>query len=217
MMESKDKIQRTFVREEVYYVLRDKIVQGILEPNQKLRDKEIAEQLGVSRTPIREALLRLEDEGFVQTKPNSSTMVCPIDFHDSFNLYSIVWTLECLAMKQSFEFITSKHIKLMIEANERLLKALKSHDALSALEADNEFHSIYIQLSNNEELYRIISDIKLKLKRIDIYYFEEIKDIQLSYQEHLQIIKALKKKNLSQTLNAIELNWSASFSRIQSH
>lgn len=213
-MESK-KLQRIFVREEAYLVLRDWIVEGKLKSNQKLRDKELAEQLGVSRTPIREALLQLEREGFVQTKPNCSTTVSSIDFHDALNLYSIVWSLENLALKQSFEFITSEHIDLMIKANERLLQAIKSNDSVLAAESDNDFHSIYIQLSKNHELCQILSGIKQKLKRLELYYFGIAKSIHHSYEEHLHIIEALQQKDLVRALNAIELNWKASFSRIQ--
>ena len=74
------KIQRKFVKEEAYTKIRNWILEGILKPGSKLKDKDLALQLGVSRTPIREALLRLEDEGFVQTKPNSSTLVSSVDF-----------------------------------------------------------------------------------------------------------------------------------------
>jgi DNA-binding GntR family transcriptional regulator len=83
-----NKIQRTFVRQEAYVKLRNWILDGTLAPGEQLRDKELAKQLGVSRTPVREALLRLEDEGLVKTKPNSSTLVSSIDFHDAFHLYS---------------------------------------------------------------------------------------------------------------------------------
>lgn len=214
-MKGVEKIQRTFVRDEAYIVLRDWIVEGKLEPNQKLRDKDLAEQLGVSRTPIREALLRLEDEGFVQTKPNSSTTVSPMDLGNALNLYSIVWSLENLAITQSFEFISPKHIEQMVEANERLLKALKTKNAALAVEADKEFHLVYIELSQNNELSHILAGIKQKLKRLELYYFKEVKNVYSSYEEHLQIIKAIKKKDLTLALNAIEANWKASFSRIQ--
>ena len=109
MMERK--IERTFVREEAYLKLRAWILEGTFIPGMKLRDKELAAQLGVSRTPIREALLRLEDEGLVQTKPNRSTHVSSIDFHNAFHLYSIVWTLEQLALSQAFGSITDEHIQ----------------------------------------------------------------------------------------------------------
>ncbi len=209
----KGKIQRTFVREEAYLKLRDWILEGTLAPGKQLRDKELAEQLGVSRTPIREALLRLEDEGLVQTKPNRSTLVSSIDFHNAFHLYSIVWTLERLALSQAFGSITDEHIQMMTEANERFLQKMKIRDRLAAVEADTDFHSVYVKLSQNTELEKIITELKTKLKRLDLYYFEKIKNAALSYEEHQQIIEALKQKDLSQAIKAVEHNWKSSFSR----
>lgn len=207
------KIQRTFVRQEAYLKLRNWILDGTFAPGMQLRDKELAVQLGVSRTPIREALLRLEDEGLVQTKPNRSTHVSSIDFHNAFHLYSIVWTLEKLALTQAFGSITDDHLQAMIEANERFLKTMKTRDRMAALEADYDFHSVYVKLSQNKELEKIIFDIKNKLKRLDLYYFDKVKDAALSYEEHQQIIEALKQKDLSQAVNAVEHNWKNSFSR----
>ncbi len=210
-----EKIQRTFVRQEAYLKLRDWILEGTLAPGMKLRDKELAEQLGVSRTPIREALLRLEDEGLVITKPNSSTLVSPIDFDNAFHLYSIVWTLEPLALSQAFGSITDDDIQIMIAANERFLQKMRTRDRLSALEADNAFHSVYIKLAHNKDLEKIIAEIKYKLKRLDLYYFDKIKDATLSYEEHAQIIKALKQKDLGQAISAVEYNWKSSFTRFK--
>lgn len=210
-----EKIQRTFVRHEAYIKIRDWILEGILPPGTQLRDKDLAEQLGVSRTPIREALLRLEDEGLVKTKPNRSTMVSSIDFHNAFHLYSIVWTLERLALTQAFGSLTEQHIHLMVEANERFLQTMKRRDRLLALAADNDFHSVYIKLAQNEELEKIIAELKQKLKRLDLYYFDKIKDAALSYEEHQQIIEALKQKDLSMALNAVESNWRNSFTRFK--
>lgn len=212
-MESK--IQRTFVRQEAYVKLRNWILDGTLAPGSQLRDKELAEQLGVSRTPIREALLRLEDEGLIKTKPNSSTLVSAINFHNAFHLYSIVWTLECLALSQAFESMTDEHIKLMIDANERFLQKMESKDRLSALEADYDFHNIYIKLSQNHEIEKIISDIKAKLKRLDLYYFDKIKNAIFSYEEHKKIIEALTQRNLFLAMEAIENNWKNSFNRFE--
>lgn len=212
-MESK--IQRTSVRQEAYSKLRSWILDGTLPPGSQLRDKKLAEQLGVSRTPIREALLRLEDEGLVKTKPNSSTLVSSIDFHSAFHLYSIVWTLERLALSQAFGSITGEHIQHMVEANERFLQKMTAKDRLSALEADYDFHSAYIKLSQNPELEKIISEIKTKLKRLDLYYFDKIKNALISYDEHEQIIEALKQKNLPLAMEAVEHNWKNSFNRFE--
>ena len=209
------KIQRKFVREEAYLKIRNWILDGTLAPGVKLRDKELAIELGVSRTPIREALLRLEDEGLVQTKPNSSTLVSSIDFHNAFHLYSIVWTLEKLALSQAFGAITETHIQNMEQANEKFLKQMQARNRLKALDADHDFHTIYVELSENKELEKVISEIKSKLKRLDLYYFDKIKNVTLSYDEHKQIINALKKKDLDAALNAVENNWKSSFSRFE--
>jgi DNA-binding GntR family transcriptional regulator len=209
----KEKIERTFVREEAYHKLHSWIVEGTLQPGTQLRDKELAEKMGVSRTPIREALLRLEEEGLVKTKPNSSTQVSPIDFESAFHLYSIVSSLEQLAFSQAFEFITDQSIQKMIKANEQLLKALKKGDLLAALNADIDFHSVYIQVSQNKELEKILTALKHKLKRMDLHYFKTVKEAHLSYEEHQVIIEAIKKRHLAATLKAIENNWKESFSR----
>jgi DNA-binding GntR family transcriptional regulator len=210
-----EKIERKFIREEAYLKLRTWILEGTLAPGATLKDKELAEQLGVSRTPIREALLRLEDEGLIQTKPNRSTQVSSIDFHNAFHLYSIVWTLEQLALTQAFGSIRNEHIQMMIEANERFLEKMKKKERIAALDADYDFHSVYVSLSENPELEKIISDIKHKLKRLDLYYFDKIKDAALSYEEHKKIIEALKQKDLSLAVNAVEHNWKNSFSRFK--
>lgn len=207
------KIKRTFVREEAYLKLRDGILDGSLPPGMQLKDKDLAAQMGVSRTPVREALLRLEDEGLVQTKPNRSTTVSSIDFHNAFHLYSIVWTLEKLALTQAFGSIKEEHIQLMIDINERFLKKMRARDRIAALDADAEFHSIYVNLAQNQELAQIIASLKNKLRRLDLYYFDKIKDAALSYQEHQEVIKALKDKNLSKAIEAVENNWKTSFSR----
>lgn len=208
-----EKIKRTFVREEAYVRIRDGILDGTYAPGTKLKDKELAHELGISRTPVREALLRLEDEGLIQTKPNSATLVSPINFHNALHLYSIVWTLEKLALNEVFESVTDRHIQEMTEANERFLQKVQKHDCLAALDADYEFHSVYVDLSQNNELKKIIFEIKQKLKRLDLYYFDKIQGAAVSYDEHAEIIKALQNKEVESALNAIESNWRNSFLR----
>jgi DNA-binding GntR family transcriptional regulator len=214
---SSQKIKRTSVREEAYMILRDWIVQGILAPGQQLRDKELAEQLGVSRTPIREALLRLEDEGFVETKPSRSTIVSPIRFEGVLNIYSIVWTLEKLAMEQAFDFIEERHLIEMESINREVKTAIDEGNQIVAVQKDNDFHSIYINLSTNDELKRILSGLKQKLKRMELFYFNQVSDVLLSVDEHDQIIRELRNGSLSMVLEVIEKNWKESYLRIQAY
>lgn len=210
-----NKIERTFVRQEAYDKLRKWILEGTLAPGSQLKDKVLAEQLGVSRTPIREALLRLEDEGLVKSKPNRSTLVSSIDSHNAFHLYSIIWTLEKLALGQAFGAITSEHVQRMHHANERFLQKMKAKDRRSALDADYDFHTVYIRLSQNPELEKIVFELKSKLKRLDLYYFDKIKNAIHSYDEHKRIIEALSQRDLPAALEAVEHNWKNSFNRFE--
>ncbi len=98
-----------------------------------------------------------------------------------------------------------------------LKKAIEERNQLVAVECDNEFHSTYIEVSTNEELKRILEGIKQKLKRVELYYFDEVEDVHFSYEEHNLIITALKQRNLPLVLDEIEKNWRQSFSRIEQH
>ncbi|GIM44489.1 GntR family transcriptional regulator [Collibacillus ludicampi] len=213
--ESTNKLQRTFIREEVYHTLQDWIVTGKLEPGEHLRDKELAEILGVSRTPIREALLRLEDEGLVQTKPNRWTQVAPINLEEARNIYPIVWSLERLALTTAFDRTSNQDIEKMELANHCLKQAMAAGDHMAALKSDNDFHSVYINLANNDELNKLLSGLKVKLRRIELYYFDRMKDAGVSCAEHDQIINSLKQRDLKGALDAIESNWKNSLARIQ--
>lgn len=209
------KIYRTFARDEAYLKIRDWIIQGRFQPGMKLRDKELAEKMGISRTPIREALLKLENEGLVITKPNSSTIVSPIDFEGAEHLYSIVWTLEVLALRQSFEKIDETLIKSMIEINERFLEKMNAKNCVAAINADCDFHAVYIEASQNKELIRILSELKIKVRRFDFYYFDKVENAAFSYEEHLEIIEAIKAKDLERAMEKVEANWKQSFLRFR--
>jgi len=209
------KIQRTFVKEEAYQKLRNWILDGTLAPGVKVRDKELAEQLGVSRTPIREALLRLEDEGFVQTTPNRATHISPIDFHNTLDLYAIVWTLERLAIEQAMEHLGEKELAKLRTINQHFVEQIEKRDMRGVVDADYNFHQVILACSQNRELQKIIREIKAKLIRIDLYCFENTKDLRASYDEHEKIIEALEDKNLSRALHAVECNWKNSLKRTE--
>ncbi|MCI3195108.1 GntR family transcriptional regulator [Bacillus sp. HU-1818] len=209
------KLKRTFMKDEVYNTLRDWIITGKLEPGAKLRDQDLSETLGISRTPIREALLKLENDGLVVTKANRWTLVSPIDLNDAYNIYSIVWTLESLAMEKAFPHMTSADLEELEQLNEHLHHAMESGDRFTALEADNAFHDKIIQLSNNSELQKMLISLKTKIQRIEMYYFSQNDAMHTSYNEHLQIIDAIRNQKINLAIKAIKANWKNSLDHIQ--
>jgi DNA-binding GntR family transcriptional regulator len=200
-------LERPVLRNTVYANLRDWIIQGILEPEEKLKDDELAKRLGVSRTPVREALMRLEDEGLIETSANRWTRVSSVNLKDAELIYPIVARLETLALEQAFKQLTKDDFKAMRQANQEFQKALASKRAIDAAQADVAFHSVFIGRSQNPELTRILTELKLKHERLEIAYFGDASLGKHSPKQHLQIVKLLEQGNLKQALKALEENW----------
>src|SRR5271163_2564263 len=123
--QSESKLSRTLAREEVYGCLRAWIIDGRLRPGELLRDQDIAVTVGVSRTPVREALRRLEDEGLVETALNRWTRVAPLDLNRAAEIYAIIEVLEVLAFKQAFPRLTGEVLRALEDANQSMRTAAK--------------------------------------------------------------------------------------------
>ncbi|ARD49614.1 MULTISPECIES: GntR family transcriptional regulator [unclassified Sporosarcina] len=203
------------MRDQAFNILQELIISGKLEPETKLKDQELSEMLGISRTPIREALLRLENMGLVITKANSSTTVAPIDLKEASNIYSIVETLESLAIEQGFPNVRDKDIKELELLNARFQSKLEENDSASAFQLDNDFHKYLVLLSKNTELASILDNLKVKVQRMEIYYFGQNNHSHESVKEHKQIIGSLRKRDKESLLKAVKINWQKSLQRIQ--
>lgn len=208
-------LNRTFIRDDVYQSLLEWIIDGNLEPGEKLKDKELAAQLGVSRTPVREALRKLEDEGFVETAANRWTRVTPITLKDAESIYPIIHKLEELALVLAFPHISPQHIRQMEKANNELKEALNSKDSRAAMEADEDFHQTFMNAANNSELSTILEQLKTKSRRIELAYFSNVDLLLVSFEEHQILITALKEKNLEVAKQALASNWQGSIERLK--
>lgn len=207
-------IERRLLREQVYVTLRDWIIHGVLQPNEKVRDVELAARLGVSRTPVREALRRLEDEGLVQAEANRWTRVAPLDPEDAERIYPIIWTLECLAVRMAGPSLTGDDLKAMAAANEALARALRNNEPVEASAADREFHLVFIARSGNPELIKILQGLKMKLRRLEAAYFGRSLAAERSVAEHEAIIAALARRDYDLAAAAVEANWRNSLERL---
>ena len=208
------KLNKSLMRQEVHSALREWIIDGTLGPEEQLRDAELAEALGVSRMPIREAFLRLESEGLIETSANRWTRVSPVDVGQARRIYPILWTLEPLALSLAEPRLKKPELRLMVEANKRLTKALDSKQPIEASEADREFHKVFIDQSNNEDLVQILDVLKFKLRRLEIAYFGGSVVAMQSTAEHSEIIEALENGDVRHAARAVERNWQKSFERI---
>jgi DNA-binding GntR family transcriptional regulator len=203
------------MREEVYNTLLGWIMQGELRPGEKLLDRELAESMGVSRTPVREALRRLEDKGLVESAANRWTRVSEVSIDEPVKIYPIIWTLEELAVSQAIGNMTEADFAAMKLANEKLRGALATEDPVEASRADIEFHEVFVSRSKNSYLVSILRDLKISYRRLEVTYFEKDASGKYSLDEHSKILKALQRGDLEQTQTMIRLNWQNSLQRLQ--
>ena len=203
------------MREEVYNTLLGWIMDGELRPGEKLLDKELAESMGVSRTPVREALRRLEDKGLVESAANRWTRVSEISIDEPIRIYPIIWTLEELAVTEAIELMTEDDFAIMEHANDKLRNALAAGNPVEASVADIQFHEAFIKKAENPHLVSILHDLKLSYRRVEVIYFEKDSSGKYSYEEHGKILEALKKGDLLGSQAMIRLNWQNSLLRLK--
>jgi DNA-binding GntR family transcriptional regulator len=208
-------IARPPMREEVYNKLLDWIMEGFLRPGEKIVDKEIAEHMGVSRTPVREALRRLEDRGLVESVANRWTRVSKIPSKEPEMIYPIIWTLEKLALSIAIRTMTEEDFTKMEQANNELKAALERNDPVAASKADARFHGIFLERSQNTHLIDIIKDLKIRYRRLEVNYFDGLSIAESSIKEHKAIISALRTGDIVLAEKIVHSNWERSLERLK--
>lgn len=203
------KIKRVFVKDEAYDMLEEAIVNGRLAPNARLKINELSETLGISRTPIREAILRLENEGLVVSKANQWTIVAPIRIDSIKYIYPLVYDLEAFCLKDGFAKIDRNFTEELRAINACILEANQQSHQDRLLELDNTFHDKIICLSDNIEVRPLLDSLKRKLRRLETLFYQSksINEPPSSYDEHLALIEAMEEGDLEKSLKKLEINW----------
>jgi DNA-binding GntR family transcriptional regulator len=142
-------IPRTLLRDRAYEAIRDAIVAGDIEPGAVVRDADLAERLGLSRAPVREAFSRLVDEGLLESKPQSYTRVTPVVAADVRDAAAVVGAMHELVTRVAVPRLTAADIEMMRAANERFADAVRAGDIDTALRADDELHDVLVRAGGN--------------------------------------------------------------------
>jgi DNA-binding GntR family transcriptional regulator len=170
--------------------------------------------VGVSRTPVREALRRLEDEGLVETALNRWTRVAPIDIGKAAEIYAIVEALELFALETAIRRLTAQDLTRMREANQAMRRAAELQNPATAVIADESFHEVWIERANNGELSALLGQFRTKLRRVELAYFDAAARALSSFREHAAIIQALSGRSLPAARQAVRRNWRGSAQRL---
>ncbi|MEU6380478.1 GntR family transcriptional regulator [Streptomyces sp. NPDC046909] len=142
-------IPRTLLRDRAYQAIRDAIVAGELEPGAAVRDADLAERLGLSRAPVREAFARLVDEGLLESKPQSYTRVTQVSAAEVRDAAAVVGAMHELATRTAVPRLFAADVEAMRAANERFAAAVASGDVDTALRADDALHDVLVRVSGN--------------------------------------------------------------------
>lgn len=198
--------RRPLLRDNVFDSLRNAIVDGTFEPGEKLKDTELEAWLGVSRTPIREALLRLERAGLVIALPGKATIVAPCDLASTLSTQQVVAGLHELAARLAVPLLTEEHISAMAEANARFERALQEADVEAALTADDDFHGVFVTVSGNPVLRELLEQTTPVLRRVERMRFGSFA-ARGSVAQHAEIIRLARLGDAEAAACACRENW----------
>jgi DNA-binding GntR family transcriptional regulator len=182
-------VDRSLLRDRAYRVLRDAIVTGELPPGSVIKDVELAERVGLSRTPVREALARLTDDGLVESKPHSWTRITPLVPRDVRDAILVVRAMHELAVRQAVPLMTQRHHELMRAANIRFADALARGDVQAALDADDDVHGVPIEVLGNRAIASTIERQLPLIRRLEKLRFGSLLG-RRSVTYHDQLIDA---------------------------
>lgn len=185
--DSRGPVGRSLLRDDVYLRLRDAIVDGTFAPGESLRDGELAEWLGVSRTPVREALLRLSASGLIVARPGRSTVVAEMDENAVRHARDVVAAMHDLAARLAVPALPPWAVDEMRRANERFAAAVEAGDADAAIAADDEFHRVLVTTSGNPLIPAVLQQFEPVVRRAEFLRFVSI-DRFASLERHEKLI-----------------------------
>ncbi|WP_442874738.1 GntR family transcriptional regulator [Amycolatopsis sp. NBC_00345] len=184
------KVSRPLLRDEAYERIRHAIIDGSLSAGTPLRDADLAEQLGLSRAPVRQALLRLAEDGLVDSKPQSYTRVAEFVSDDVRDAVQLVRALHEFAVRQALPRLGPAHVAEMRAANERFAAAVESRDVAAAIEADDELHDVPVRVCGNRAVATTLGRYTPLLRRLEYARFSSL-PAHRSVQRHAELIDAL--------------------------
>lgn len=197
---------RPLLRQGVYDRLRDAIVNGVLAPGEQLRDTELATWLGVSRTPVREALLELGRAGLVRAKPGRSTVVAPLDVKSVRDAQTVVAAMHALAVREAVPHLTSADLDRMREANRTFAEAHRSGDVDAALRADDCFHAIAVEACGNAAVRTVLAQYEPVLRRAERLRFASHEG-EASIERHERLIELCAAGRAAEAALLAEHTW----------
>ncbi len=184
------------LRDVVFHTLRRGIMQGDLKPGERLMEIKLANRLGVSRTPIREAIRMLELEGLVVMIPRKGAQVAEITEKDLKDVLEVRMGLEELAVKFACQRITEEQLDNLYHASRKFEEAVKREDLTELAQADVDFHDLIYKATGNERLVQLLNNIREQMYRYRVEYLKDEEIRGSLVQEHDTLLEKLSQRDL---------------------
>jgi len=203
-MAAKDiNIDNTPLSEKIALTIRNNIIKGIIKPGERLVEPKLSEMLGISRTPIREALRLLETEGFIEIIPRRGAIVTTLTRKDIDDIFVIKMKLEPLASRLAVSILEKADIDRMKELASKMA-AGSSKGVTQLINWNYDFHNIFIYKCGNERLIKMLEGLQQQFKRATVYSFTTEGRTKKVNEEHDSLISAFEKKDESTVEKIVE-------------
>ncbi|MDR3597652.1 GntR family transcriptional regulator [Clostridium sp.] len=196
---------RLSAKERAFNQIQEWIIDGTLQPKEKLNDAELAQALGVSRTPVREALQLLNVQGFVEMQPGVATQVTTVNKDDISKILPPLAVLQALASELATPVIDNQSIDSLHDINIKFSKAIKEGDYYSALKLDEQFHKSIVDITQNPYINNTISMLQAHVRRL--FFHKSIILTADSVEEHEAILQAFECRDKEAASNIARKNW----------
>lgn len=186
------------IRSRVVEALRDAIVQGRLKSGERIRERELVQSLGISRSPLREAIRVLEAEGLVSTAPHRGAWVSELSPADLRETTDVRIMLETYAARLASKALDDAAFDAMAEQIERARKRKQGRNVAAELNSSMGFHDLFVEACGNRKLIQLYQVVKRHLRRYQLLSFSRLGRGRRALEEHVQILGALRARNVAE-------------------
>lgn len=190
------------LRDVVFNTLRQAILRGELKPGERLMEIQLANKLGVSRTPIREAIRKLELEGLVLMIPRKGAEVAKISEKNLRDVLEVRRSLEELAIELACQRMSQEDIEALEQAQEAFKTAIAKGEAMAIAQTDEQYHDVIYQGTRNDKLVQMLGNLREQMYRYRLEYIKDEDKRQVLVVEHEHILAALKVRGLEEAKRA---------------
>ena len=194
------------LRDVVFNTLRRAILKGELKPGERLMEITLADKLGVSRTPIREAIRKLELEGLVVMAPRKGAKVASITERDLNDVLEVRKGMEVLAISLACKRITGEELEKLETIEQSFQKLIESGNLTELAEMDVKFHDTIYQATNNQRLVQLLNNLREQMYRYRMEYLKDIAVRRTLAEEHKAICRALRERDEQQAEESVSIH-----------